>query len=501
MISSLLTVISEITIQASILIAVVMLIRLLLEKKLDKRLQYYLWIPVALRLLLPFSIESELSLLNLFAPATDNDVSKIVISNDTLVKEVAISHAGEVSHVVRALSVTDVLLLVWIAGVAVVGIFTLVNNLRFTFKLKKGRRLFASELSKVLCDSGINKDLLDILELEQMPAIYVSDNASSPCAVGIISPSIYLPTWVMDTPEDLRYILIHELTHIKHHDNLFAFFLSLCCTIYWFNPLVWVMGCSARFDRELACDAQVTRDMSIEEKREYGMVLIAALRKQSIRYRYSFVSPMANKKKEMNRRLYLIGRPQTYSSVIAVLVLLVMASALLTAGTSAVKTSPEKYVNNLKEAKVHFDYESTYLTRQERFKYTPPVEEPEIIPTSALLTAENLDQYTTYTQMSVNDPDTLQELNSLLKTDNCLFRINEDSVSKEADNALYVKLQDGQDPGNDRYCRVLYSAKTHAVYLSDNYSKRNTSYQRMSYSDSDRFMDIMSKLSQNAPTI
>ena len=103
MISSLLTVISEITIQASILIAVVMLLRLLFGKKLDKRLQYYLWIPVALRLLLPFSIESELSLLNLFAPATDNDVSKIVISNDTLVKEVAISHAGEVSHVVRAL--------------------------------------------------------------------------------------------------------------------------------------------------------------------------------------------------------------------------------------------------------------------------------------------------------------------------------------------------------------------------------------------------------------
>ena len=500
MISSLLTVISEITIQASILIAVVMLIRLLFGKKLDKRLQYYLWIPVALRLLIPFPIESELSVLNLFAPAADNDVSKIVISNDTLIKEVAINHAGEVSHVERALSVTDVLLLVWIIGVVIIGIFTLVNNLRFTIKLKKGRRLFASELSRVLCDSGINKDLLDVLELEQMPAIYVSDNASSPCAVGIISPSIYLPTWVMDTPEDLRYILIHELTHIKHHDNLFAFFLSLCCTLYWFNPLVWVMGCKARFDRELACDAQVTRDMSQEEKREYGMVLIAALRKQSIRYRYSFVSPMANKKKEMNRRLYLIGRNQTYSSVIAVLVLLVMASALLTAGTSAVTNSPYP-VESENHKRVYYRHDYEYGLKTETFKYTPPVEEPEIIPTSALLTAENLDQYTTYTQMSVNDPDTLQELNSLLKTDNCLFRINEDSVSKEADNALYVKLQDGQDPGNDRYCRVLYSAKTHAVYLSDNYSKRNTSYQRMSYSDSDRFMDIMSKLSQNDPTI
>mgnify|MGYP000261345025 FL=1 len=59
---------------------------------------------------------------------------------------------------------------------------------------------------------------------------------------GVLRPRIYLPIRLLSDyhEEDLRYILLHELTHYRHLDVITGYLMNLAGTLYWFHPLVWV---------------------------------------------------------------------------------------------------------------------------------------------------------------------------------------------------------------------------------------------------------------------
>lgn len=323
MTGNILSALAEITLQSSLLIAVVMLLRVLFGKRIDKRLRYYLWIPVLIRLILPLSVKSSFSLMNILSPAAYIGVSEAVIIGGAASADTAVQNISQ--GVSQPFPWHGVILGVWLFGAAVVAAATVWGNVRFSYRLGKGRTEANIENSAFLCEkTGIR----------HMPKVYVSNNCTSPCAVGIFRQVIYLPCWDASSPEQLDYILIHELNHIKRRDNALAALFSLCCTVYWFNPLVWIMAYSARADREFSCDAWVTSGMNTAEKTSYGMALVSALQQSACRRR-AYAAGFADGKKEMLERIKSIKSGRPAAKYAAVCACAVMAAALLAFGTSA----------------------------------------------------------------------------------------------------------------------------------------------------------------------
>ena len=100
------------------------------------------------------------------------------------------------------------------------------------------------------------------------------DRIRSPLTYGLIRPVILLPKGVDCDQEEVGYILLHEGTHIKHGDAWWKLFLAAALCVHWFNPLVWCMYVWANRDLERCCDESVVRRCGLEARSEYALTLL-----------------------------------------------------------------------------------------------------------------------------------------------------------------------------------------------------------------------------------
>ena len=113
---------------------------------------------------------------------------------------------------------------------------------------------------KPLDDSRITQLLAEAqhaLNLTRRIRVAVTDKLTSPAVVGVIVPTLILPLTLLSTltPEQIRFILLHELAHIRRGDyfaNLFQLFIE---ALLFFNPAVWWISHQVRREREACCDA------------------------------------------------------------------------------------------------------------------------------------------------------------------------------------------------------------------------------------------------------
>ena len=77
--------------------------------------------------------------------------------------------------------------------------------------------------------------------------------------------------------QELRYILRHELCHLKRRDMLFKLVLLAANAMHWFNPVVYLMLRQADEDIELACDSAATDGLELPERAAYSRTLLAAV--------------------------------------------------------------------------------------------------------------------------------------------------------------------------------------------------------------------------------
>jgi bla regulator protein BlaR1 len=104
--------------------------------------------------------------------------------------------------------------------------------------------------SRALVRSSIQCDLLAPIELRS------SCRIAAPCVVGVISPILLVPEHVLPelTQSQLEAVIAHELGHVRRRDNLLAYVQSFVRALFWFHPLVWLIGASLAKEREYACD-------------------------------------------------------------------------------------------------------------------------------------------------------------------------------------------------------------------------------------------------------
>lgn len=117
----------------------------------------------------------------------------------------------------------------------------------------------------------------DRLELERSrrPALLVCPELPAPMLAGVFRPVLLLPA-VLEEREDLRFALLHELTHFRRRDILLKALALAANALHWFNPLMWYMVRLVDRDLELACDEDILKCLDAKDYAAYGRAILAA---------------------------------------------------------------------------------------------------------------------------------------------------------------------------------------------------------------------------------
>lgn len=265
------------SLQACALIGCTAALRALLKNRLPKATFLLLWVASLCRLLLPFSIPSPVSLYNLLPGAQASPQIYPVIQHRDIAYEGTSTVIETLPAAVLpqdfAASGPPWLAILW-AAVAV-----LLCALLLAGWLRSRRQL--SDALPLLGNPTVEEWLRGVRLLRPL-RIYTSDRIASPLTCGILRPRILLPSSMSrGSGETLRYILSHELVHIRRFDCLWKGLFAAACCLHWFNPLVWAMLVLAGRDMELSCDEAVLRRAGHDAREGYAMSLIALAERQA----------------------------------------------------------------------------------------------------------------------------------------------------------------------------------------------------------------------------
>ena len=246
----------NLSISASWLVLAVLVLRLV-SKRSPKWMNVLLWGIVALRLMLPFSIESALSLIpsaETVSPAVVQfDPAPTITSGVSVIDNAVNPSLSEHFAAVPTASVnplyvwTEIAGWVWLIGLGAMLLYALVSYLRLR------RRVSVS--------------------LPVQDHIYLCDAISSPFILGVVKPHIYLPSGLDEVQR--QNVLSHEQAHLARRDHWWKPLGFALLAVYWFNPVLWLAYALLCRDIELACDERVIRTMDESAVKTYSTVLLA----------------------------------------------------------------------------------------------------------------------------------------------------------------------------------------------------------------------------------
>lgn len=216
---------------------------------------------------------------------------------------------------------------VWL-GIAVILFVRKITIYQSFVKYIKVSRKEVSEirLLNALAEAGGQMSIKRPVEL------YTNKLISSPLLIGFFHPCIVFPSIEL-SDTDFVYTVWHELTHYKRLDMFYKWLVQLTMCLHWFNPLVWMMGRELGRACELACDEAVIRGLDEQGRRAYGDTLLHALNAEG-RYQSPFTSVMLSEGAEqIKERLHVIMNFKK-SSKLTVLLSILFTAALFAGATT-----------------------------------------------------------------------------------------------------------------------------------------------------------------------
>ena len=297
---------------ANWLILAAIFLRFLL-KKAPRRVICLLWAVVAVRLVLPFSIESPVSLI----PQTTVALQEAVDTSLIHVEAVP-SGNGAAAHLPTAIGTAQVpemhtlpLPTIWAAGMAVMLGYLLISYFRMRYLVREA--------------------------VQEEENIWVCDGVTSPFILGVFRPRIYLPSGLSGSSR--AYVIAHEKSHLCCKDHLWKPFAFCLLAMYWFDPLVWAAYWLACRDIEFACDERVIRALKLPERKAYASALLAC----SDGRKRVLVCPVAFGETAVVQRIRSVlnyKRPSFWAILVAVILILAVAIGFLTVPKSEPKEAP-----------------------------------------------------------------------------------------------------------------------------------------------------------------
>ena len=318
----------EMIITSSFLILIILIVRKLFKGKISARMQYALWILVALRLLVPVDIiKSDFSILNFttnrseaqaFSEKEINDSKHSIIVESpvsSFKKSTPKSQASfsddnnkeSTEFLASAKNQKLILFSVWLIGFLIFSSTFLVINLIYWKNLKRERI--------ILLEPDIK---------EKLP-VYLVNNISSPCLFGLFAPKIYITQEALKENR-LRYVLAHEMQHYRNLDYLWSIVREICIAIYWFNPFVWIAAIVSKQDCELACDEGTIKALGEQERINYGrsLVELAGISNTSLKLGCIAVTMNSNKHWFKERIIRISKKPKILVRNISILLVAIV---------------------------------------------------------------------------------------------------------------------------------------------------------------------------------
>lgn len=204
---------------------------------------------------------------NLFGDMAEKSGQSPAAVRDTIIQRPVTNPEQKTT---RYIPVTTILFYGYLAGAAAFLLYQGVSYALFRRTVRRWKRDvaradYAAMLSDTARDLGVSA-----------PEMIVCEAISTPAVTGLLRPRLLLPHERYDVQE-LRYILRHELCHLKRRDMLLKLVLLAANAMHWFNPVVYLMLRQADEDIELACDSAATDDLDRAERAAYSRTLLAAV--------------------------------------------------------------------------------------------------------------------------------------------------------------------------------------------------------------------------------
>ncbi|MFZ5965612.1 MAG: M56 family metallopeptidase [Bacillota bacterium] len=256
----------QMSVSASILVLIVVVIRALAMNRLPKTTFIALWGIALCRLIIPLSISSKFSIYNVInriglkfalrSGAANGNWDTFFFTN---------RGTGYIEAIYQPQQIEPIML-IWIVGTVFLALAFAVSFYKCYREIRTALPMKGNALiDKWLREQKINRSI----------RILVSDKVTTPLTYGILKPKIILPKSMDYSNEtQIRYILAHEFIHIKRFDALWKLLLTMALCFHWFNPMVWVLYILMNRDLEIACDEKVIKLFGESTKADYALSLI-----------------------------------------------------------------------------------------------------------------------------------------------------------------------------------------------------------------------------------
>ena len=353
--------------QATVLILLLWVVQTVLGRKLTPRWRHTLWLLVVVRLLVPLSIPSPVSVFNLVhklagtlrnevrleGPGSLNEsasvrprhqtaspepgaVSSVLATNTARSAVSSLMPGGSAGFLTVTWNWPRRLALVWLGIGLMLGLRLLVQNARFHRRLIRDGIAADADLQAILQRVGQE------MGLRRVPPLLQTHQIPSPGLYGLWRPRLLIPSTLRSafSETELRYIFLHELAHLKRGDMIVNWLTTMAQVLHWFNPLVWLAFHRLRSDREVAADALALSHLEARETRTYGHTILKMLENLLVPAPLPGWVGVLEEKIQMKRRIDMIAKYK-HTNRWPVLAMAAFSSLALIALTDA-KSEPEK---------------------------------------------------------------------------------------------------------------------------------------------------------------
>ncbi len=235
-----------------------------------------------------------------------------------------------------------ILISIWLGGGIIFisyNCYKIFNTINLLRKANKPPHFIKQEAEKIA----------DTLGLKSAPRILMLNKPISPCVWGLgKKPTIILPTgfFFSLSRKDQDLILTHEMAHIKRYDHLIRFIEFLALSIYWWNPIAWLICFNVRQSSEICCDNYVLK-LFPQQAKTYARVLVQTVEYIANRPVFAFSSGLT-REPFINRRIKMLNKNQTDRYSIASL-LFIFALVLTLPFSVSIATAEDTNIDELKE--------------------------------------------------------------------------------------------------------------------------------------------------------
>lgn len=314
---------------------------------------------------MPYTLQSQISFFNLFNH--DYKMSKVIDSSDMKLQNKDMSKdTVSLKTKVRVTKSTitkknngvnnyiKIAAFLWILGVIILALKMVLETIIFSYKLSFYKKVREHEEIDML------RECKNKVGVKKRISVYRTNLVRVPGIFGIFRPKLLIPPNLEKRIEkdELKYIMFHEIAHIKRKDIELNCLVSIIQVIHWFNPVLWYAFYKMSIDREIACDALAMSALGENQSLNYGMTILKTVKRfKSNKVVYGMES-FANNKYEVKRRIKMISKFKKRSykfSIVAVVILVVVGAITLTNSKSiglTGKNDSHKIAENKSQPKV-----------------------------------------------------------------------------------------------------------------------------------------------------